>query len=145
MPVGARRAAVSVAGALALGATAGLLLVSSGTTTGRGGDVVLAYKWKGYKEPTNVFDDYDSDFKMGAWKDYKAPSNVFDSLPELANADHKVSLSLCVCLSLCLSPPHPPPRSPLLRPAGRRRCPVPVCIAGAAVACACVHTRICIC
>jgi hypothetical protein len=55
--------------------------------------VVLAnYKWKGYKEPSNVFDDFDQDFKVGKWKDYKAPSNVFDSLPELANADHPVPM-----------------------------------------------------
>ena len=50
---------------------------------------------------TSLFQGY----KVGAWKDYKEPSNVFDALPELANADHKVTPGAeCLFCFACSAP-----------------------------------------
>lgn len=84
-----RTAAVSAASALLIGVTMALLLV--GHDSSISSPLELAYKWKGYTEPSNVFDDFDQGYKVGKWRDYKKPSNVFDTLPDLANADHPVT------------------------------------------------------
>ena len=83
-----RAAGAAAAAVLALAAFVALVVAA------RERPLALAeeHEWKPYEEPTNVFDDFDEDFKQGEWREYKAPSNVFDQLPELANADHAVGV-----------------------------------------------------
>jgi len=56
---GQRTTALTAAGALALGATAGLLLVGDSHSS-----AVDLFQWKPYKGPSNVFDNFDRDFKV---------------------------------------------------------------------------------
>ena len=67
-----RTAAVAAASALLLGATMALLLV--GLDNSRSTTVELAYQWKGYKEPSNVFDDFDQ---------VKSCLSVFDEIDQV--------------------------------------------------------------
>lgn len=61
---GQRTAALTAAGALALGATAGLLLVGDSHSSASRGRPVDLFQWKPYKGPSNVFDNFDGDFKV---------------------------------------------------------------------------------
>jgi len=90
--VGMQRARAAGAAVGAVAAVLSLAAFVALVVAARGRPLALAeeHEWKPYQEPSNVFDDFDNDFKQGEWREYKAPSNVFDQLPELANADHQV-------------------------------------------------------